>query len=293
MSKILDEAIFELEKDFYPEHDGMVYVAKAITFGNKNYPSYGNAVMVGGGGGSGKGYQITQLFGIEGKRIDVDKLKDFALENKLVQERIKEKYGVDISGWTLDNPKQVSKLHEYLKGINLNDRYIKMVKESAFLSHSDRKPNLIFDKTLSSFSDFANLAISLQQIGYEKKNIHLVWVLNDYKMALTQNRNRKRKVDESILLSAHEETAANMKRIISFGDKIKQYMDGDFWISFNQAKVDVEIEKSDFGGFYVKDAVYLKIKETGGSMMPYEKISLIFKQKIKSYIPESVRYLWQ
>ena len=292
MSDFLDEVLEVLGEDLYPRHDGMVFVAKAITFGGKNYPKYGNAVIVGGGAGSGKGYQIAQLFGLDGKRIDVDKLKEFALKNKQIQEKIKKMYGVDISNWRLDNPKQVSDLHEFLKEINLNDRYIKMVKESALMAASDRKPNLIFDKTLSSFRDFANIATGLKHIGYKDENIHLVWILNDYKVAVIQNQMRERRVPNDILLTTHEETAANMKRIVDFGDNIKQYMNGDFWISFNQAKVDVELEVGNTGGYYIKNAVYFKVKSAGGSMTPYEKIDQKFRQKIKEYIPEKVKYLW-
>lgn len=286
-----EEAMENLE--MIPRHDSMVYVAKMITFGGKNYPKFGQAVIVGGGAGSGKGYQISNLFGLNAKTIDVDKLKTFALTSKNIQDIIKKKFNVDITNWNLKDAKNVSMLHDFIKQLKLNERYVDVIKESARLADKNRKPNLIFDKTLSSVTDFINLANSLQYMGYEKENIHLVWVLNDYKVALMQNKQRERVVPNDILLITHEETASTMKRLIDFGDNIKSYMDGDFWITFNQAQIDVKIENNNKGNFYIKNASYFKIKESGNSMISFDKIDKKFKDKIIDYIPEKAKKFWK
>jgi len=294
MKNFLEEIAECLNKVEYSlPKEGNVYVAKEIVFGKKNYPAYNNVVIVGGGGGSGKGFQISKLFGLDAKRIDVDKLKDFAITNKKIQEKIKEVCKVDISNWKLNNSEQVEMLHGYLKDINLNQKYIDYVMYSARMAADDRKPNLIFDKTLSSYAEFENLANRLISVGYKAENIHLVWVLNDYKVAIIQNNQRKRKIPDRILLTTHQGTADTMRNIINFGNSIRNFLDGDFWISFNKAQVDVKIEVSDFGGMYIKDATYFKIKESGGFMMPYSKIDEKIKEKIREYIPESVRDRWK
>jgi predicted kinase len=279
--------------ELMPNNDEMVYVAKQITFGNKSYPKFGNVVIVAGGGGSGKGWQISNLFGLDAKTIDVDKLKDFALKNKKMNEIIKEKFGEDISTWNLKDSEKVFKLHYYLKELKLSDRYISNIFESVKFANDDRKPNLIFDKTLKDMSDFIYLTKSLEMIGYKKENIHLVWVLNDYKLSLIQNSKRDRKVPEEVILSAHENVAQNMKNIIKLGNKIKKYMDGDFWISFNKATVDTNIQENSQGNYYVTDASYFKIKESGGSIKSFGEIDKKIKDKIIEYIPEDAKKVWK
>ena len=48
---------------------------KLITFGGKAYPKYGHIVLMAGGAGSGKGFILSNLVGLEGKVFDVDELK--------------------------------------------------------------------------------------------------------------------------------------------------------------------------------------------------------------------------
>ena len=51
---------------------------KLITFGGKAYPKFGNIVIMAGGAGSGKGFVLNKLVGVEGKVFDVDELKRLA-----------------------------------------------------------------------------------------------------------------------------------------------------------------------------------------------------------------------
>lgn len=50
---------------FCESRDWNTIVSEAlITFGGKNYPNFGQVVIVAGGSGSGKGFVIDNLFGI-------------------------------------------------------------------------------------------------------------------------------------------------------------------------------------------------------------------------------------
>ena len=66
--------------------------------------------------------------------------------------------------------------------------------------YSDHKPNIIFDVTLKSLSILNQLTRSVLDMGYDKKNIHIVWVVNELETALQQNQERKRKVPKEILV---------------------------------------------------------------------------------------------
>ena len=81
---------------FCESRDWNTIVTEAlITFGDKNYPNFGQVVIVAGGSGSGKGFVIDNLFGINGKRYDVDYLKQEVRLNKEIRKMLCEKYGVE------------------------------------------------------------------------------------------------------------------------------------------------------------------------------------------------------
>ncbi|UQJ94981.1 hypothetical protein IANJMKHF_00075 [Klebsiella phage CPRSA] len=104
----------------------------------------------------------------------------------------------------------------------------------------DRKPNLIFDVTLKGMSKLASIARDVETLGYKKENVHIVWVMNDVHIAMQQNQKRDRVVPKEILMDTHEGAALTMAKILNMGDSLKQYMDGDIWISFNKVGVDSE-----------------------------------------------------
>ena len=283
------------EKDLWEEvidtmyesdnEDSNILVAKQITFGGKSYENYGQVVMVGGGSGSGKGFQISQLFGITGKNYDVDSLKEFVKKNNILRDKLSEKYGVSESVFDMKTPKDVSEVHTIIKQEGLQQKYENMIFNMAKYSGEKTKTNLIFDKTFDSFVDFVYVTERVKEMGYDPKNIHFVWVVNDYRVALEQNKNRSRTVDENIVMSIHKHTSMTIKDILQLGDKLRKYMDGDFWISFNKIDVDVKSEKLGENNYHITDATYYKIKEKGGSLVSYEELNKDMINKIKEYVP--------
>ena len=127
------------------------------------------------------------------------------------------------------------------------------------------KPNLIFDKTLKSFEDIVNIRDAVTNVGYEMKNIHIVWVLNKIEIAIEQNKTRDRKVDENILRNTHEGVSRTMFQFIKLGDKISNYMDGEVWISFNPENVDVISQKSNAGEFIIDEKTAVCVKKQGAN----------------------------
>ncbi|UQJ94980.1 hypothetical protein IANJMKHF_00074 [Klebsiella phage CPRSA] len=62
-----------------------------ITFGGRAYPKFGQVVILAGGAGSGKGFTLEKLLGIEGITLDVDALKKLVMGSDNSQQRSRNK----------------------------------------------------------------------------------------------------------------------------------------------------------------------------------------------------------
>lgn len=259
----------------------------AIRVSGKMYPKFGQIVILAGGAGSGKGFVKEMLLAVEGKTFDVDEIKKAAIASDKLAARIKKETGEDLKKFNLKDPENVKKVHELL-GIQYGvDKKVKSSAYSSILTAApDRKPNLIFDVTLKDTKKLRTIAADAEKLGYDKKNIHIVWVLNKFEVAVKQNQERSRVVPSGILLHTHEGAAMTMNEIMSMGDSLKSLMDGDIFIAFNQAKVDTDLRKSGKGGSYLKKANYIQVKRNGKPPLSQDKLSKSIQAKIKDYAPD-------
>lgn len=265
---------------------------KLITFNRNQDVKFGNVVILAGGAGSGKGFVLSNLIGIQGKSFDVDELKSFALKSKQIAARLKDEYGIDVQSNPdfLKTPENVSKLH-----LAISDLKLPKTKESLFLAHAtladpSRKPNIIFDVTLKDMAKLVNISQSIQAAGYDLKKVHIVWVVNKIDVAMKQNAQRDRVVDSDILLDTHEGAARVMRKIVDMGDGVRRLFDGDMYFAFNQVGVDSELVKSGFGGKYVKEANYVQVKKVGQVPLAYDEIENQIVSKIVEYTPKSLTW---
>ena len=260
---------------------------KLITFGGKAYPKFGNAVLLAGGAGSGKGFVKDNLMGIEGQVYDVDEVKALALKSDMIKKMAVEATGKDISKFNLKNPSDVSALHTILdEELNVIDKRKLARYAGILMAPVDRKPNLIFDVTLKNLNKLRSISADIESLGYEKINVHLVWVINSYNVAIAQNKERSRQVPEEILMDTHRGAAQTAKDILDMGKDIKKYLDGDVWYAFNKRGVDSTIAKSGKGGSYIKDANYIKVKSAGKGI-DAKKVTDEVVKKIAGYVPPS------
>ena len=268
---------------------------KLIIVGKKAYPKFGNVVIMAGGAASGKGFVKDKLLGIEGFVYDVDELKKMSSKSEIISKRVRDEFGVELKDLSskLNDPKNVSILHDIISDIGLNKRKLNSFYLSALLSPKDRKPNIIFDVTLKNFDKLKVLTDEVKTLGYDPTNIHLVWVVNDIEVAKKQNElpERGRVVPSEILVNTHRGAAATMYDIINTGKDLKKYLDGDIAISFNKVGVDTELKVSGKGGSYIKDSNYFHIKKSGQDVMPLEKISKDVRSKIKQYVPKDIQWV--
>ena len=266
-------------------------IEKLITFGGQAYPKFGNIVIMAGGAGSGKGFVKDKLVGIEGKVFDVDELKTLAAKTPAIRKKVQAEFGVDLENLAanLKNPENVARLHEIIgDALNLPDKKMQAFYASVLSAADDRKPNIIFDVTLKDLRKLEKLTRQVASIGYDKKNVHIVWVVNDIEVAIDQNAKRDRTVPVEILVNTHRGASQTMLDIINMGKSLKKYMDGDIVFAFNKVGVDSEIQKGSGGGMAIKDANYFYVKRKGKDVTPQAKLAQDLKAKIQSYVPKNV-----
>ena len=285
------------------EEQAEILMEKLITFGGKAYPKYGHIVLMAGGAGSGKGFILSNLVGVEGKVFDVDELKALASRTPTIKKRIKDELGVDMENLAnnLKDPKNVEQLHDIIANVLRVDKR----KEQAFYrgvlaAPADRKPNIIFDMTLKSLDKLEKIARDASMLGYDKKNVHIVWVVNDIEVAKQQNQKRARTVPSEILVNTHRGAANTMGDIINMGSKLRKYMDGDIVFAFNKVGVDATLQKGSgagkkigmrgktSGGIALKAANYFYVKRAGKNPTSVDKLDKEIRMKIKSYVPKNV-----
>ena len=301
IKKRIEKMMEETEKQFeIPEcmiiDEQSVLLEKLITFGGRAYPKSGQVVILAGGAGSGKGFAISNLLGIEGKIFDVDALKHAIIDSEHLAQRVKEKTGIDVKKLSLKNPGDVKTLHQALADPAF--AYDKKHQAQAFTAIStikftglEHKPNLIFDVTLKDITKFTNISDRVQMLGYPKENIHLVWVLADVEVARAQNLLRDRVIPDDILVQTHEGVSLTMKKLVSEADYLRKYMDGDMWIAFS-GRGEAHLKSGPLGGGFITDAKYYKIKAKGQKpMSPAELAKVVVDDtdlvsKIKKMVPK-------
>ena len=287
-------------KQFYTEEN----IDEAlITFGKEAYPKFGNIVILAGGAGSGKGFVLENLIGLEGKVFDVDALKLMTMNSKKAQEKFPELADMAKDAKALKNPENVRKLHAMVKELGYEKGRLGAISQSIMTQPPERKPNLIFDVTLSDPKKLTSISEMALSLGYPKENIHIVWVLNDIDVAIKQNKTRNRTVPQDILIDTHQGAGETMMGIITGGEGVRKYMDGVIAIVLNRVGLDavvdikprsephtanVGIGKSSASGetiLVIDKAIYTIVKEKGESVKPQEEIKKDLQTKIHYIVP--------
>ena len=247
---------------------------------------YGQIVFLAGGAGSGKGFAISNFMEKEKFKIrDVD-------EWKKAFKTLADTRGAypEIQRLKLSNPKDVYKLHTFVRGKGIKDKTLDLLLKDA---NSDRLPNIIFDITMKDANDIEDILPKLIEAGYDSKNIHLTWVLTNYAVAIVNNRNRERVVPEDIMLLSHEGAAKSMYQVIK--GKIPKGLNGGVRVILNNREntipyVDPETKKpmkTEQGDILVKDFTYLTFKKEGKSVGPESGVKKQLLGWISANVPKT------
>tara|TARA_Y100000593_G_scaffold93520_1_gene188653 strand:+ start:11295 stop:12356 length:1062 start_codon:yes stop_codon:yes gene_type:complete len=175
---------------------------------------YGQIVFMAGGAGSGKGFAQKNFMEVNKFKVrDVDEWKRLFIELDKIFDRTSGRRGVKtqdsdtgrrLQDFDLSDPRDVYDLHGMLKQYNIKSGTLKNILGDLRAERSGRLPNLLFDITFKDLEDISEVTPNLIKVGYEPKNIHVVWVLANYHMAVARNQGRDRVVPDDILLATHE-----------------------------------------------------------------------------------------
>lgn len=158
--------------------------------------SYGQIVFLAGGAGSGKGFAATNFLEKSKFKVrDVDELKKSAIKLAKFKGDNPEIANVDLS-----KPDDVFRLHQYVKDKKWKDETFELLMAGA---RTGKLPNILFDVTMKDIGDIKEVMPLLIETGYKAENVHVVWVLTDFYIAVQQNAERERRVPYEILLKTH------------------------------------------------------------------------------------------
>ena len=261
---------------------------KLITFSNRS--PYGQIVFMAGGAGSGKGFAIDNFIDAAGFKVrDVDEMKKAVGKldqlGKFSVDKWYKKYGNKLKpkdkehveefvlgkGMTiadvasdLKNPNNVMSLHLIVDAMGLKDKWlINMLKGK---QNKETLPNLLFDITAKKVGSITSVIKPLVDAGYDPKNIHLIWVLTNYHLAVKQNKERSRVVPDDILLLTHEGAAKTIWGILTGG--LPKGLNGRIDVILNNRENTITYKDSK--GNEMKGAVKgfksLPIKKQGGGI---------------------------
>jgi dephospho-CoA kinase len=262
---------------------------KLVVFGGG--AKYGQIVFMSGGAGSGKGFASKAFMESEKFKIrDVDEWKKAYLELAKLKD-----INPELKNLNLKNGDDVFALHMFVKNRKTKDKTLDMLLNDV---KADRLPNIIFDITGKEMSDFEEVIPRLIETGYDAKNIHVAWVLTDFKVAYTANLTRSRVVPGSVFLDTHQGAAKTMQSLID-RKKMPEGANGRFVVIMNNRtntvyfntgdvykgrKVDLKNQKKEdapgVSGFY-----YITVKEAGKPFKPEEGWKEELHQQIVANVP--------
>ena len=200
-----------------------------------NGKKYGQICFLCGGAGSGKGFAAANFMESEKFKIrDVDEWKKALLKLANIHDSPEdwakklasgtnfrpEKWN-EIKGLDLTKPEDVYKLHVFVDKLGIKDKTLSQMLD--YMEKPEILPNIMFDITAAKPNDIAKFMPKLLMAGYNPANIHIVWILTNYKIALSNNLDpsRGRIVPEDIMLFTHKGAAQTMYDYIGgYGKKL-------------------------------------------------------------------------
>lgn len=249
---------------------------------------------------SGKGFASKTFMEAEKFKIrDVDEWKKAFLKLAQLKNRNPELKNLDLKVGD-----DVFALHQFVKGyrngVRVKGKDVKDNTLNLLLSDvkADRLPNIIFDITGKEMADFEEVVPRLVEVGYEAKNIHVAWVLTDFKVAYTANLTRDRVVPGQVFLDTHKGAAKTMQKLID-NKKMPTGANGRFVVIMNNRtntvffntgdvykgrKVDLKNQK-DVKAVGVSGFYYITVKDAGKPFRPEEAWKEELHKQVVANVP--------
>jgi hypothetical protein len=145
-------------------------------------------------------------------------------------------------------------------------------------------PNIIFNTTLSWPNTLGEYVSKMEKLGYNKKDMHLVWVLSNYKIAVERNKTRSRIVDVEVVSDTHRGAASNMKNLL-VNKSTSLNLDGGVYVILNNRENTIYWDKDKYPGV-IKSFTYLTVKKPGQDMENEQQITNQLIKWISENTPE-------
>jgi len=271
-----------------------------------NGKKYGQICFLAGGAGSGKGFAATNFMEKNKFKVrDVDEWKKsfvklaniVANPEKLIPGGITpnpEKYK-EIKNLDLTKPEDVFTLHKFVDAMGIKDRTLGLLLDG--MAKKETLPNIMFDITAKNINDIAKFMPRLMLAGYNPANVHLVWVLTNYEVAISNNMDpsRGRIVPADIMLDTHKGAAQTMFEMIQ-GTGKKIQLNGQIHVILNNRENTVFFKNAKGknerisaitgkkNDDVIKDFKYLTLKDRGKGMKSEKAI----QQQIYSWIVDNI-----
>ena len=304
---------------------------KLITFSNR--APYGQIVFMAGGAGSGKGFAIDNFIDSAGFKVrDVDEMKKAVGKldqlGKFSVDKWYKKYGKKLSdkpgkggglspkahveefvlgkgmsisdiSKDLKNPNNVASLHYIVDSMGLKDKWV--ISMLSGKTNKETLPNLLFDITAKKVESITDVIKPMVNAGYDVKNIHLIWVLANFHVAIQANKDRDRMVPEDILLQTHEGAGKTMWQILT--NKVPKGLNGRIDVILNKRAETIpyvdsngkpimvqpnQKNKLEDAQIVVKGFTSLPIKKQGGGIQPEKAWKEILKKWILDNAPKTI-----
>ena len=211
---------------------------RVVKFGGQTYPKFGQAVILSGGGGSGKGYAVEKYIPIDGKHIDVDHFKDLYIrllnktDSKVAKNDPRRQSDPVSNGdqlYDISNPQDTGALHIAVKRRNWKEKERQMFFRKDSSRDQSRLPNVILDITGTDPTELSSLADMCRECGY---TVTLAWVVTSRDRAIVQALSRPRQIPQYVFHDAHNDI------LLELPPYIKSEAGAHFdyaWIIFNSS----------------------------------------------------------
>ena len=199
----------------------------------------------------------------------------------------------------LKNPNNVASLHYIVDTMGLKDKWL--ISMLSGKNNKETLPNLMFDITAKKVSSITSVVKPLMAAGYSDKNVHLIWVLKEYKASVRANKTRDRVVPSDILLQTHEGASETMWHVIT--KILPKGVNGRIDVILNNNEqtahfVDkkgkkIKVEPNQQNKFekaqpVVKGFTSLPVKKQGGGILPEKVWQDILVRWILGNAPETI-----
>jgi hypothetical protein len=185
----------------------------------------------------------------------------------------------ELSDLKLSNPQDVSRLHAICSAEKIPEKELELWIGN--FHQPETLPNLLFDMTFKNTTNIDWVMPMLIKAGYKPHNIHVTWVLTNFKIAIQNNRKRARRVSDLIMLQTHTGAALTMKAILDRG--LPKDINGSFTIILNNPEETIYYDTQNKTKL-VKDFTYIKVKNAGQPMPSFEEMDIQIKDRIVSWV---------